>query len=360
MASKYAAELIETARAIGTRGKGILAADESTGTIGKRFAPISVENTRENRIAYREMLFRTEGLNANISGVIMFEETLFDDAADGTPLVDLLKAQGIISGIKIDQGVKPLLGTDGETRTQGLTNLGERCAKYYARGARFSKWRAVLNIRDGGKVAPSELGILENAHGLARMAAISQENGLVPIVEPEVMVGDGNTTLEQAAAITQKVQAATIKALHDHHVMLEGCILKPNMVRPGTESGIPFNAADIARATVRVLQSTIPPALPTINFLSGGMSEEEATVALDMMNRDDVAPGPKPWCISFSYGRGLQASVLKAWQGKPENIAAAQKQLLVLAKNNGDASKGCYDGKGGGSTDSLHIKNYSY
>jgi len=353
----FVAELVATAAAISTPGKGILAADESTGTIGKRFAPIGVANVEDNRRKYREILFTTKGLGDYISGCILFEETLFHKAEDGTPFVELLKRAGIVPGIKVDKGVVPLGGTDGETVTQGIDDLNKRCAAYYAQGARFAKWRGVIHIKDSG--APSELAIQENVQRLARYAAICQANGLVPIVEPEVLM-DGTHSIERSAEVTQRVLAAQYKALADHHVLLEGTLLKPNMVRPGASFDGVVKMSEIGLATVRVLQHTVPVAVPGIMFLSGGMSEEDATVALNEMNKLDTK---KPWHLSFSYGRALQQSVLKAWQGKDENIAAAQEALLVRAKANSDANLGKYTGGGGGggaASESLHVKGYVY
>lgn len=358
MAAEFSAELIATANAISTPGKGILAADESVGTIGKRFGPIGVENTEENRRKYREMLFTTKGLGEYVSGAICFEETLFHKTKDGKDFVDVLKEQGIIPGIKVDKGVKPLPFTDGETVTQGIDDLGARCKRYYEQGARFAKWRGVIKISDSG--CPSELAISETVHRLARYAAICQENGLVPIVEPEVLM-DGAHSIERAAAVTERVLAAQYKALSDHHVILEGTLLKPNMVRKGTDNATPCTEVDIGRATVRVLQHTVPVAVPGIMFLSGGMSEEGATRALDAINKFE---GKKPWHLSFSYGRALQQSVLQAWQGKEENIAAAQEALLFRAKVNSDACRGVYNaagaGAGGAASESLHVENYTY
>mmetsp|Transcript_18870 Transcript_18870/g.34137 ORF Transcript_18870/g.34137 Transcript_18870/m.34137 type:complete len:367 (+) Transcript_18870:34-1134(+) len=357
--SEYAEELIQTARAISATGKGILAADESTGTIGKRFKQIDVENNQDNRRAYREMLFRTEGLNQYISGVILFEETLYDKAADGeTQLVDLLKDQGIIPGIKVDMGVQPLYGTNGETVTQGITKLAERCTKYYQQGARFAKWRAVLHIKDSVGATPSQLSIDQNASTLARYAAICQACGLVPIVEPEVLM-DGEHTLEHSAMITERVLAAVFKNLSDHHILLEGCLLKPNMVRSGSDCPVQATPEETALATVRVLQHTVPVALPGITFLSGGMSEEEASVTLDAMNKIDTI---KPWSLTFSYGRALQQSCLKAWKGQPENVPAAQEELMKRAKANSEAQQGIYGGgvAGAASEASTFQKNYSY
>jgi fructose-bisphosphate aldolase, class I len=289
-----------------------------------------------------------------ISGVIMYEETLFQSAADGRSFPDLLKSKGVISGIKVDKGVVPLPGTDGETVTQGIDGLAERCKKYYAAGARFAKWRGVLCISPSG--CPSELSIMENCGRLARYAAICQANGLVPIVEPEILM-DGEHTIEQAAAVTQRVLAAQYKLLHDHHVLLEGTLLKPNMVRSGESCPVQASNAEIAAATVRVLQNTLPAAVPGVNFLSGGMSEEDASVALNEINKLDAK---KPWSLSFSYGRALQASCLKAWLGKEENVAAAQAAFLARAKANSEANLGKYAGGAPGESSSLHVKNYAY
>lgn len=360
MASKdFTAELVATARAIARPGKGILAADESTGTIGKRLAAIGVENTLDNRKAYRTLLFTTKGLGEFISGAIMFEETLLGESnVEGKSMVQLCKAQNIIPGIKVDKGAQPLFGTDGETVTQGITGLAQRCKVYYDAGARFAKWRAIIRITDSG--APSQLAIDQNASTLARYARICQSQGLVPIVEPEVMM-DGTHNLERSAIVTERVLAATVKALSDHHVLLEGALLKPNMVRQGSECSEKCSAEAIAQATVRVLQHTIPPALTGVNFLSGGMSEEFATVCLNAMNALEL--GPRPWRLSFSFGRALQQSCLKAWQGKAENVEAAQKELLLRSKCNALAVMGKYKGQGksgAAAASSLHVKNYVY
>ena len=252
----YKDELIATANALSAPGKGILAADESTGTIGKRFAPIGVENTQPNRVRYRELLFKTPGLGEHVSGAITFEETLFDKATCGTSMVDLLNKAGIIPGIKVDKGVQPLFGTDGETVTQGIDDLGKRCASYYAQGARFAKWRAVLKISDG---CPSALSIDQNAETLARYAAICQANGLVPIVEPEVLM-DGAHDAETSEKVTEKVLAAVFKKCSDHHVLLEGSLLKPNMVRSGEACATKASMEEVAVRTVRTLQRTLPAA----------------------------------------------------------------------------------------------------
>jgi len=351
----YREELIATARALAAPGKGILAADESTGTIGKRFEPVGVENNEANRRAYRELLFTTEGVEQYISGVIMYDETIHQATEDGVPFVDVLKKKGIVTGIKVDKGVKNLRGTDEETYTQGFDDLDVRCQKYYKLGARFAKWRAVLKISDTG--CPSELSIEENTRGLARYAAICQDNGLVPIVEPEILM-DGKHSLATAAKVTQRVLAATYKALHDAHVLLEGTLLKPNMVLNGL-SNEPAPPVEVGRATVTVLLRTVPPAVPGINFLSGGQSEEEASVNLNAIN---AVPIPKPWNLSFSYGRALQASCIKTWRGKPENVPKAQAVLLERARANGEAALGKYKGGAGGdlASESLFVSNYVY
>ncbi|XP_058747838.1 fructose-bisphosphate aldolase, cytoplasmic isozyme 2-like [Vicia villosa] len=353
--SKYHDELIANAAYIGTPGKGILAADESTGTIGKRLSSINVENVESNRQALRELLFTAPGVLQYLSGVILFEETLYQSTAAGKPFVDVLNEAGVLPGIKVDKGTVELAGTDGETTTQGLDGLGARCAKYYEAGARFAKWRAVLKI---GANEPSEHSIHENAYGLARYAVICQENGLVPIVEPEILV-DGSHDILKCAAITERVLAATYKALSDHHVILEGTLLKPNMVTPGSNS--PKVAPEvIAEHTVKALQRTVPAAVPAVVFLSGGQSEEEASVNLNAINQFE---GKKPWTLSFSFGRALQQSTLKAWGGKKENVKAAQDALLTRAKANSEATLGTYKGAsnlGAGATESLHVADYKY
>jgi len=356
--TEFAAELIENARKIAAPGKGILAADESTGTIGQRFAKIGTENTEENRRQYRQLLFQAEGIEQYISGVILFEETLFQIADNGTPFVDILKSKDILPGIKVDKGIKPLFGSNGECVTQGIDDLDARCAKYYEKGARFAKWRAVLHIKDDIGATPSLVAIQENAETLARYASICQANGLVPIVEPEVLMY-GDFSIEVAAVATEKVIAACYKALSDHHVLLEGTLLKPNMVRSGSDAKVQSSTAEIALATVRVLQHTVPPAVPGITFLSGGMSEEDASMALNFINQ---APGPRPWSLTFSYGRAMQQSALKAWSGKKENVPAAQKVLLERGKANSLANLGQYGGGAGGdaASASTFVKGYVY
>ncbi|KAF4362367.1 hypothetical protein F8388_008251 [Cannabis sativa] len=343
---KYADELIKTAKYIATPGKGILAADESTGTIGKRLSSINVENIESNRQALRELLFTCPNALPFLSGVILFEETLYQKTSDGKPFVEVLQENGVVPGIKVDKGTVELAGTNGETTTQGFDSLGARCAQYYKAGARFAKWRAVLKI---GVTEPSELSIQQNAQGLARYAIICQENGLVPIVEPEILT-DGAHSVEKCAAVTETVLAAVYKALNEQHVLLEGTLLKPNMITPEV----------IAEHTVTALRRTVPPAVPGIVFLSGGQSEEEATQNLNAMNKLQVL---KPWTLSFSFGRALQQSTLKTWGGKKENIGKAQEAFLTRCKANSDATLGKYtpsSASGGLASESLFVKGYKY
>jgi len=351
-------ELRRIANAIVAPGKGILAADESTGTMGKRLAGIGVENTEENRRKYRQLLFTCDkALGNSISGVILFHETLYQKADDGRPFVDLIKGLGIIPGIKVDKGVVPLMGSEGESTTQGLDDLSSRCAQYKKDGCDFAKWRCVLKI---GKNTPSYLGMLENANVLARYASICQMNGLVPIVEPEVLM-DGSHDLERAQKVTETVLAFTYKALQDHHVFLEGTLLKPNMVLAGQECPTKYTPQQAAKATVIALSRTVPAAVPGICFLSGGQSEEEATIHLDAVNKSTAAK--KPWALTFSFGRALQASALKAWSGKSEQVKAGQDELLKRATANGAASLGKYvAGTVGGAAGEagLFVKNHQY
>ncbi|XP_015794081.1 fructose-bisphosphate aldolase A-like isoform X1 [Tetranychus urticae] len=329
-------ELKATAAAIVAPGKGILAADESTGTMGKRLQSIGVENNEENRRQYRQLLFTSgDDMPKFISGVILFDETVYQKTDDGVAFPDLLISRGIIPGIKVDTGVVDLQGTEGETTTQGLDNLTKRCQKYYAAGCRFAKWRCVLKI---GQNTPSPLAILENANVLARYATCCQQAGLVPIVEPEILP-DGDHTIEKCQLVTEKVLAAVYKALNDHNVYLEGTLLKPNMVTSGQSCPTKATPEQVALATVTALQRTVPPAMPGVVFLSGGQSEEEASVNLNAINKLDAK---KPWGLTFSYGRALQASALKAWSGKKENIPAGQAEFLKRAKANGLACVGQY------------------
>ncbi|ESO91582.1 hypothetical protein LOTGIDRAFT_217342 [Lottia gigantea] len=349
-------ELRKIANAIVAPGKGILAADESTGTIGKRFSSINLENTEENRRRYRELLFSSDACVAeNISGVILFEETLYQKAKDGTPFVKVLQDKGIIPGIKVDKGVVPLAGTFSEGTTQGLDGLSERCAQYKKDGAQFAKWRCVLKI---GPQTPSYQAMLENANVLARYASICQQNGLVPIVEPEVLP-DGTHTLEEAQYVTEKVLAFQYKALSDHNIFLEGTLLKPNMVTAGQGCTVKYTAQQNAKATVEALSRTVPAAVPGVTFLSGGQSEVDASINLNAIN---AYPGRKPWALTFSFGRALQASVIKAWAGQDANLGKAQAELIKRAKANGNASLGKYtpDGEGEAAAQSLFIANHSY
>jgi len=347
-----AKELVATANSICAVGKGILAADESTGTIKKRFDAANIECTEANRAAYRALLFTTPGIGEYISGAILYEETLFQKAPDGTPMVELLRRANIIPGIKVDTGLAVLAGTEGETATTGLDGLDIRAKKYYEGGARFAKWRAVLKIGNG---FPSDLSVQETAHTLARYASICQANGLVPIVEPEIL-NDGNHSIERCAYETERVLSAVFKALNDHHILLEGCLLKPNMVLAGYDSATKATPEQVGHFTVRTLQRTVPPALVGVVFLSGGQSEEEASVNLSAIN---AHPGRKPWALTFSYGRALQASTIKAWAGKQENVQTAQQVLLQRAKANSLAAQGKYAGSGS-TGESLHVKNYVY
>ncbi|XP_053697696.1 fructose-bisphosphate aldolase isoform X1 [Sabethes cyaneus] len=330
-------ELARIAKAIVAPGKGILAADESTATCGKRFADIGVENNEDNRRQYRQLLFTADNqISNNISGVILFHETLYQKADDGTPLAELLKKKGILAGIKVDKGVVDLYGSEGECTTQGLDDLGARCAQYKKDGCDFAKWRCVLKI---GKNTPSYQSILENANVLARYASICQSQRIVPIVEPEILP-DGDHDLQRCQKVTETVLAAVYKALNDHHVFLEGTLLKPNMVTAGQSCPNKPSAQDIALATVLALRRTVPAAVPGVTFLSGGQSEEEASVNLNAINQ---VPLLRPWALTFSYGRALQASVLRAWGGKKENIKAGQDELIKRAKANGLACQAKYE-----------------
>jgi fructose-bisphosphate aldolase class I len=329
-------ELKKIANAIVAPGKGILAADESVGTMGKRLQDIGVENNEDNRRKYRQLLFTCDkSIGDKISGVILFHETLYQKADDGTPFVKLIQNLGILPGIKVDSGVVNLMGSEGEGTTQGLDDLDKRCAQYKKDGCQFAKWRSVLKI---GKNTPSYQAMLENANVLARYASICQQNGLVPIVEPEVLP-DGDHDLDRAQKVTETVLAFVYKALNDHHVFLEGTLLKPNMVTAGQSCTTKFTPEQVAQATVTALQRTLPAAVPGVTFLSGGQSEEDASVHLNAINQ---YPGKKPWALTFSYGRALQASVLKAWGGKNENVKAGQEELQKRATANGLAAQGKY------------------
>jgi fructose-bisphosphate aldolase class I len=327
-------DLHGTAQSLVAAGKGLLAADESGGTIKKRFDAIGVESTEENRRFYRELLFTTPGVEEYLSGVILFDETVRQSAADGTPFPKLLAAKGIIPGIKVDQGAKALALAPGETVTEGLDGLRERFEEYRGLGARFAKWRGTYSI-GGGR--PSEECVWVNAHALARYAALAQEAGLVPIVEPEVLM-DGHHSIEESAKATGRVLQAVYTELHDQRLDLRGTLLKPNMVLSGYDAASRAGVDEVAERTLECLYRHVPAAVPGIVFLSGGQSDEDATVHLNAMN----ARGPHPWQLSFSYGRALQAPVQNAWRGKPENAEAAQRAFQHRAKMNGAARSGRY------------------
>jgi fructose-bisphosphate aldolase class I len=327
-------ELARTAQAMVATGKGILAADESTGTIRKRFAAIQVESTEEHRRTYRELLLTTAGAAEFINGVILYDETIRQKTAAGIPFPDYLAKQGIIPGIKVDAGAKALAGFPGETVTEGLDGLRERLVEYRKLGARFAKWRAVLNIAPG---IPTPFGIHANAHALARYAALCQENDIVPIVEPEVLM-DGEHSIERCEEVTDATLSAVFAQLHAHRIYLEGMVLKPNMVISGKKAANRAPPETVAEATVRCLRRHVPPAVPGIAFLSGGQSPTEATQHLSLINR----LGPFPWALTFSYGRALQETALKAWGGRAADFAAGQQEFYRRARLNGLATTGRY------------------
>jgi len=351
-------ELRGIAEAIVAPGKGILAADESEGTMGKRLAACGLDNTDENRRKYRQLLFTCPPERMSpISGVILFHETLYQKADDGTPFIDLIRQRGILPGIKVDRGVKPLFGSEDEGTTQGLDDLDKRCHQYKADGCQFAKWRCVLKI---GENTPSPLAIAENANVLARYAATCQAAGIVPIVEPEILC-DGEHSLQRCQKVTETVLAAVYKALNDHHVYLEGTLLKPNMVTPGQACPAKATPEEIACATVTAFSRTVPPAVPGIVFLSGGQSEDEASVNLNAINQFGRWPCRlAPWRLSFSFGRALQASAIKAWAGK--EVAAGQEELLRRAMINGLAAQGRYTGgeTGAAGAETNFVQNHSY
>jgi fructose-bisphosphate aldolase class I len=320
-------------------GKGILAADESTGTIERRFNSIKVENVEENRRAYRDMLFTTKGLGDYISGVILYDETIRQKSSDGTPFVDLLTKNGILPGIKVDIGAKPLPFCPEETVTEGLDGLPKRCAEYVKMGAKFAKWRAVITI---GRDIPSATCVEENAHALARYAAICQEAGLVPIVEPEVLM-DGGHTIDRCEQVTEWTLNAVYDALYLNRVKLEESVLKPSMVISGKDCAQQAGVEEVAERTVKILKRTVPGAVAGIVFLSGGQSDEVATAHLNAMNR--MFAGRLPWPLSFSYGRALQAPSLKAWKGSASNVSAGQAALLHRSRMNSLACSARYSDK---------------
>ena len=324
-----------TARELVGPGKGILAADESTGTIGKRFDTIDVENTEPNRRAYRQMLFTTPGFGDHLSGVILYDETIRQSADDGRSFVDVLTAAGSIPGIKVDTGAKPLAFFPGEFVTEGLDGLRERMAEYRELGARFAKWRAPMAV--GGDL-PTDFAILANMHAMARYAALCQEAGVVPIVEPEILM-DGDHDIAACEAATGRTLAVLFEQLAAHRVDLAGTLLKVNMIVPGKGNAVQDEDRAIAEATIRVLTAHVPPEVPGVVFLSGGMTDEQATSRLNEMNR----LGGVPWELSYSYGRALQAPSLQAWRGDPANVEAGQRALAHRARMNGLARSGEYE-----------------
>ena len=326
--------LAAVAQAMVARGKGILAADESSGTIEKRFKTINLESTEEHRRAYRDLLFSAKGVGDYISGVILFDETLRQKSADGTPFAELLSKNGMIPGIKVDAGAKPMALCPNETITEGLDGLTKRVQEYVKLGAKFAKWRAVIDIAED---IPSAAAITANAHALARYAAICQDNGLVPIVEPEVLM-DGAHSIDRCEEVTLAVLREVFAALANQRVVLEDMVLKPSMVISGKKCPQQASAQEVAERTLRTLKRTVPAAVPGVAFLSGGQSDEVATEHLSLMNQ----LGGGPWTLTFSYGRALQAAALKSWAGSPANVAAAQAALLHRARMNGLAAVGEY------------------
>ena len=351
-AGSYSDELVQTAKSVASTGRGILAIDESNATCGKRLASIGLENNEANRLAYRQLLLTTPGLGEYISGAILFEETLYQSTNSGKKLVECLREQNIMPGIKVDKGLVPLPGSNNESWCQGLDGLASRSAEYYKQGARFAKWRTVVSIPNG----PSDLAVKEAAWGLARYAAISQDNGLVPIVEPEILL-DGDHSIDRTLQVAEKVWAEVFFYLAQNNVLFEGILLKPSMVTPGAECKEKATPETIAEYTLKMLKRRVPPAVPGIMFLSGGQSEVEATLNLNAMNQS-----PNPWHVSFSYARALQNTVLKTWKGLPENVEAAQKSLLIRAKANSLAQLGRYSAKGESeeAKKGMFVKGYTY
>ena len=351
---KYKEELRETASQLAAQGKGLLAVDESTPTIGKRLAGINIENTEENRQAYRGMLFTSKGLGDYISGVILFEETLYQKHLDGESMVSKIHNLGVIPGIKVDKGLSPLSGGhELETWCKGLEGLAERTAEYYEQGARFAKWRAVLQITSDG--CPTDLAIRENAWGLARYARTCQDSGLVPIIEPEILM-DGNHSIERTAEVQEKVLVEVYKACAENNVFLEGTLLKPSMTVQGAENTNKVSSEEVAKMTVRTMNRCVPAAVPGIMFLSGGLTEEDASVYLNTMNSIE---NKSTTSLTFSYGRALQQSCLQAWQGK--NLEAGQKALMARCQANSEASMGDYvSGSQPSSQDTLFEAGYKY
>ncbi|VEU42210.1 unnamed protein product [Pseudo-nitzschia multistriata] len=354
---KYSDELKATAAAMVSEGKGLLACDESTGTVGSRLESIGLENNEENRREWRQLLFTTPDIGDYISGAILFEETLYQDSKEGKAFVDLLNENGIIPGIKVDTGLKPLCGGgEGETWCSGLDGLYDKCVLHYAKGARFAKWRTALRI-DVDQGFPTDYAIDEAAHGLSRYARICQEAGLVPIVEPEILI-DGDHDIYTTAKVQERVITTVYKKLQECGVMLEGTLLKPSMTVCGVDCEDKPAVEEIARMTVQTLSRSIPSAMPGVTFLSGGISEEDSSIYLNEINKiDRVAP----FALTFSFSRALQSSCLKTWNGKEENYKAAQDQLLARAKANSEASTGSYKpGSQPSMQESLYVKNYVY
>lgn len=354
---KYSDELKATATAMVAEGKGLLACDESTGTVGARLESIGLENNEDNRREWRQLLFTTPKIGECISGAILFEETLYQDSTEGKPFVDVLNEAGIIPGIKVDTGLKPLCGGgEGETWCSGLDGLYDKCVLHYAKGARFAKWRTALRI-DTDKGFPTDYAIDEAAHGLSRYARICQETGLVPIVEPEILI-DGVHDIQTTAKVQERVITTVYKKLQECGVMLEGTLLKPSMTVCGVECEDKPSVEEIGALTVRTLSRSIPSAMPGVTFLSGGISEEDSSIYLNEINKiDRVAP----FRLTFSFSRALQSSCLKTWDGKKENLKAAQDQLYARAKANSEASKGEYvPGSQPSMQESLYVKNYVY
>ncbi|CAM6082476.1 unnamed protein product [Calypogeia fissa] len=352
-AGGYDNELVKTTKTIASPGRGILAMDESNATCGLRLASIGLENTEPNRQAYRQLLVTTPGIGEYVSGAILFEETLYQKTIDGMKtFVDVLNEQKVVPGIKVDKGLVPLAGSNNESWCQGLDGLASRTAAYYKQGARFAKWRTVISIPNG----PSELAITEAAWGLARYASISQDNGLVPIVEPEVLL-DGAHDIDTTLAVAEKVWSRVFYFLAQNNVLLEGILLKPSMVTPGAECKERATPEKVAEYTLTLLKRRVPPSVPGIMFLSGGQSEVEATLNLNAMNQS-----PNPWHVSFSYARALQNSVLKTWKGQPENVEAAQKALLIRAKANSLAQLGKYSAEGEAeeAKKGMFVEGYTY
>jgi fructose-bisphosphate aldolase class I len=350
--TQYKDELIATANKIATKGKGILAMDESNATCGKRLDSIGMENTEANRLAYRELLVTTPGIGDYISGAILFEETLYQTASTGDSIVQILNKQGIVPGIKTDKGLVPMVNANGESWCQGLDGLAQRSAEYYKQGARFCKWRTTVTVAAG----PTAIAVRDAAYGLARYGAISQAAGLVPIIEPEVLL-DGDHGIDRTLEVAEEIWAATFKYMADQGVIFEGILLKPSMVTPGADCPARETPERIADYTLKLLRRRVPPAVPGIMFLSGGQSELEATLNLNAMNQS-----PNPWHVSFSYARALQNSVLRTWKGDAKNNQAGQEALLVRAKANSDAQLGKYDPstESAEAGKSLYEKGYKY